>query len=49
MVARRKDGRSGCGIVIKAVDGEKCITISKMAVPLKACTAMAAEITGPAY
>ena len=39
-------GSSGCGIVVKAGDREKWITISKVAVPLKACTAMATEITG---
>ena len=34
-----------CAIVIKAVDWEKRITNSRTAVPLKACTAMAAGIT----
>ena len=41
-----EDGRIGCGFVIKAVDKGSWITISKVAVPLKACTAMAAEIAG---
>ena len=31
METKRDDGRSGCGIVIKAVDTEKWITISKIA------------------
>ena len=42
---KNDDARSVCGIVVMAVDREKLITISKNAVPLKACTAMAAEIT----
>ena len=42
----RTDGRSGCGVVIKGVDQDKCITSSKIAAPLKACTAMAAEVAG---
>ena len=31
---------------IKAVDKDKRITISRIAVPLKMCTAMAAEVAG---
>ena len=45
MVAK-KNGWSGCGVVIKAVDEDKWMTISDIAAPLKACTAMAAEIAG---
>ena len=33
-------------MVIKGVDKEKWVTISKVAVPLKICTAMAAEMMG---
>ena len=32
--------------MIKAVDREKWITVSKIAVPLKVCTAVAADIAG---
>ena len=46
-VAKKNNGRSGCGgVVTEAVDRGNWITISKFAVPLKACTAMAAEIAG---
>ena len=38
--------RSGCGIVIKGVDRGKWVTISKIAIPVKADAAMAAEIAG---
>ena len=44
--SKKTGGRSGCGVVIKGVDRDKWITISEMAVPLKACTAMAAEVMG---
>ena len=43
--ARRQTG-SGCGVVIKGVDRDKWITISKIAVLLKVCTAMAADVVG---
>ena len=42
----KDDGRSGCGIVIKEVDREKWVTISKIAVPLKVGAATAAEVIG---
>ena len=42
--SKQEDGSSGCGIVIRAVDRKSWITISKIAVPLTACTAMAVEI-----
>ena len=35
-----------CEIMMKAVDNKNWITISIIAVPLKACTAMAAKTTG---
>ena len=38
------DGRSGCGVVIKGVDKDKWISISKIAGPSRMCTAMAAEV-----
>ena len=41
----KTDGRSGCGVVIKGVDKDKWITISKVAVPPEAYKA-AAEIAG---
>ena len=37
--------RSGCGVVIKGVDRNRWITISKIAVPLGIGSAMAAEFT----
>ena len=46
MVAKRDEGWSGCGVVIKAVETTNWISISKIAAPLKVCTAMAAEIAG---
>ena len=42
----KDDGKSGCGIVIKGVDREKWVTISKIAVPLNVGAAMAAEVIG---
>ena len=42
----KNNGRNECGIVIKGVDREKWVTISKTAVPLKVGAAMAAEIAG---
>ena len=42
----KDNGKSGCGIVITGVDREKCVTISKIAVPLKVRAAMAAEVVG---
>ena len=46
MAPQKTDGRCGCGGVIKGVDKDTWITISKIAVPLKTCTAMAAKIAG---
>ena len=40
----KKNGKSGCEIVIKTVDKETGTTITKIAVPLKVCAAMAARI-----
>ena len=42
----KTDGRSGCGVVVKCVDQDKWITISKLVVPLKTCAAVAAEVAG---
>ena len=42
----KENGRSGCGVVILGVDREKWVTISKIALPLRECTDMAAETTG---
>ena len=36
--------KSVCGVVIKGVDRERWVTISRIAVPLKVGTAMAAEM-----
>ena len=36
----KTDGRSGYGVVIKGVDRDTWITFSKIAVPLRMCTAM---------
>ena len=44
--SKKTDGRAGCGVVIKGVDRDKWITIRKIAVLLKACTDMAAEVVG---
>ena len=44
MAASKKMVKSGCGVVIKGVDREGWVTISKIAVPLKVGTAMAAEV-----
>ena len=38
--------RSGCGIVIKGADRERWVTISKIAILLKAGAAMAVEVAG---
>ena len=38
--------KSGCGVVIKGVDRERWVTISRIAVLLKVGTAMAAEMMG---
>ena len=37
---------SGCGIVIKAVDRENKITVSRSSVPLKVGTAMGSQVAG---
>ena len=42
----KEDGRSGCGVVLKGVDKDKRVKISKITVPLTECTAMAAEMRG---
>ena len=42
----KDDGRSGCGIMIKRVDRQKWLTISKIAVLLIVRSAMAAEVVG---
>ena len=42
----KDDGKGGCGIVIKGVDRQKWVTISRIAVPLKVGAAMAAEVLG---
>ena len=42
----KDNGRSGCGIVVKGVDREKWVTITKIALPLKASATMAAEVVG---
>ena len=44
---RSKDNsKGGCDVVIKRVDGDTWVTISKILVPLKVGTAMAAEVAG---
>ena len=40
------NGKSGCGVVIKGVDRGRWVTISRIAVPLKVGTAVAAEVAG---
>ena len=40
------NGSSGCCVVIKGVDRERWVTISKIAIPLKVGTAMSAEVAG---
>ena len=40
------NGIIGCGVVIKGVDRERWVTISRIAVPLKVGTTMAAEVAG---
>ena len=40
----KDNGKSGCAVVIKGVDWERWVTISKIAVPLKVGTVMAAEV-----
>ena len=40
---KKKDGSSGCGIVIKGVDRKKWITIRKIAVALAVCSALSAR------
>ena len=42
--AKKTDGRSCCGVVIKGVDRDKWM--SEVAVPLETSTAMAAEVVG---
>ena len=44
--SNKTDGRSGCGVVINVVDRDKWVTISKIALPLKACITMTAEVVG---
>ena len=45
-MSKTNNGSSGCGIVINAFDRENWITISKISVPLKASTAVDAEVVG---
>ena len=40
---KKRDGTSGWGIVIKGVDGDKWITISKIVVPFAVCSALSAR------
>ena len=40
---QKRDGTNGCGIVIKGVDRDKWITISKIVVPLAVCSALSAR------
>ena len=42
----KDSGRNGCGIVINGIDKEKWVTRNKIAIPLKVCTTMTAEIVG---
>ena len=42
----KDNGRSGCGVVIKGFNRERWVTITKIAIPLKVGTAMAAEVAG---
>ena len=42
----KRDGKSGCGVVIKGADRNKLITISKIRVLLDTCTATTAEVVG---
>ena len=42
----KDNGKSGCGVVMKVVDRSRWVTISRIAVPLKIGTAMAAEVAG---
>ena len=42
----KDNGESGCGVVVIRVDREKWVTISKGALPLRMCTAVAPEMTG---
>ena len=38
--------KGGCGLVVKGVDKENWVTISKIELPLRVHTAMAADMTG---
>ena len=42
----KDNGKSGGGVVMKVVDRSRWVTISRIAVPLKIGTAMAAEVAG---
>ena len=42
----KDNGKSGRGVVVKAVGRERWVTISKIAVPLQVGTAVAAEVAG---
>ena len=42
MAAPKNNGKSGCGAVIKGVDRDKWVTLSRIAVPLTVGTTMAA-------
>ena len=45
-MSKTNNGSSGCGIIINALDRENWITTSKFSVPLKASTAVDAEVVG---
>ena len=42
----KDNGESGCGVVVKRVDREKSVTVSKIELPLRVYTAVAAEMAG---
>ena len=42
----KDNGKSGCRVVIKGFDRERWVTNSKIVVPLKVGTAVAAEVAG---
>ena len=42
----KANGRCGCGVIIKGADRDTWVTISKIAVPLRTCSAMTGEVVG---
>ena len=44
--SKKESGSSGCGVVIRAVDRERWITVSNISALVKASTAVAAEVRG---